>query len=66
MTIEGARMNGQVTKHTKTDIVFNLNVGYLLVLKLYPFMPSGLLYLYSLDWSITSRRGPWLIFIITI
>ena len=29
-------------------------------------MPSGLLYLYSLDWSITRRRGLWFVFIIAI
>ena len=31
-----------------------------------PFMPSGLFYLNSLDQSISSRRGVWLIFNITM
>ena len=32
----------------------------------YPFMPSGLFYLNSMDWSSSNIRGVWLVFIMTM
>ena len=37
-----------------------------MILKINPFMPSGLFYLNSLDQSISKRRCVWLVFIFTM
>ena len=57
--------SGQHNQLSSTAIEIS-NLSPEAALEIYPFIPNGLLYLHSLDWSISNISGVWLVFIITM